>query len=91
VSDTPPLPPGPAPAGRDPYRTEAGVWCRECGSVTLWIIQTAHAAEGIVRLRRCRVCGVKFRSIEIYLSAKAGNVCEDYPAILGKRPTRARS
>jgi hypothetical protein len=65
--------------------TEAGVWCRKCGAITTWTIQSSHAAEGIVRARRCRSCRGVFRSIEIYLSAKHGDVCADYPAIAPRR------
>lgn len=67
-------------AGSD-TRTEAGVWCRHCGEITSWTIQSSHAAEGIVRLRRCRSCWTVYRTIEIYFSAKAGDVCSDYPSI----------
>jgi len=66
-------------------RTEAGVWCRHCRAVTSWTIQSSHAAEGIVRLRRCRECWTVYRTIETYLSCKAGNVCEDYPAVAPRR------
>jgi transcriptional regulator NrdR family protein len=74
----------------DPSRTEAGVWCRRCGSVNLWVIQTSHAAEGVVRARRCQDCRGEFRSIEIYLSAKSRDVANDYPRIRDKRPHGAR-
>jgi transcriptional regulator NrdR family protein len=66
-------------------RTEAGVWCRHCKNITTWTIQSTHAAEGIIRRRRCRVCRRVFRSIEIYLSGKSGNVCKDYPGIAPRR------
>ncbi len=70
----------------DEIHTEAGVWCRNCGSVNLWVIQTSHAIEGVFRLRRCRACRQVFRSIEIYFSSKHGDVGRDYPRIPGKTP-----
>lgn len=69
-----------------PYLTEAGIWCRACGNVNLWVIQTSHGEEGVVRLRRCRSCRTVFRSIEVYLSPKHGDVTRDYPHIPGKTP-----
>lgn len=74
----------------DETHSGAGVWCRNCGCVNLWVIQTSHAIEGVIRIRECRACKTKFRSIETYLSAKSGNVCEDYPRIPGKVTTRDR-
>jgi hypothetical protein len=70
----------------DEIHTEAGVWCRACGSVNLWVIQTSHAVEGVIRLRSCQKCGTAFRSIEIFLSLKSGDVRNDYPRIEGKNP-----
>lgn len=69
----------------DNIRTETGIWCRQCGEITTWTLESSHAAEGIIRRRRCRSCRRAFRSIETYLSDKSGNVCKDYPGIAKRR------
>jgi hypothetical protein len=45
-----------------------GLSCQGCGTIELKVLETSHAAEGIVRLRECRVCRSRFRTIETVLT-----------------------
>jgi hypothetical protein len=60
---------------------EQGVWCRHCRAFRCLTVQSRHAKEGILRRRRCVMCGHTFRTIEIHYSEKNGSVCDDYPAV----------
>lgn len=61
-----------------------GIQCHACGTVELRVVETSHAEEGIVRLRECRVCSCRIRTIEQILSKKPpgrGTVRTSYPDI----------
>jgi len=74
----------------DPCRTEAGVWCRGCGSLELWVVETSHAEEGVVRRRKCRRCGTGLLTIETVLGMKdRGTIRGAYPPVT-KDSARAR-
>jgi hypothetical protein len=59
----------------------ASVHCRLCGEFTSHVVQTRHAAEGILRLRRCRNCKHVYRTLEAHHSEKHGSVVADYAAV----------
>lgn len=62
-----------------------GVQCRACRAFTSSVLQSRHAAEGILRIRRCTKCKLTFRTLETYFSAKHGNLVDDYDAVTSRR------
>lgn len=53
-----PPPPADTPA------PAAGVRCPACGSRKLRAVFTRHQARGTVRVRECKACGRRFRTVE---------------------------
>jgi hypothetical protein len=61
-----------------------GMSCQSCGTLELKVLETSHAAEGIVRLRECRVCHSRIRTIETILTRPfegRGSVRGRYPPL----------
>src|ERR1019366_7541281 len=80
-----------SPVNPDPHRTEAGVWCRACGSLELWVVETSHAEEGVVRRRKCRRGGTGVLTLETILGMKdRGTIRGAFPPVSARGSTRAR-
>ncbi len=73
-----------------PGTSIVGVRCPKCGALNLRVVETSHAARGIIRLRECGSCGsVRIQTVEIVLNTKPrgrGHVRGRYPPLPREEP-----
>lgn len=62
-------PPAPPPADEEPS-SDRGIECANCGCRHFYVYRTIPVVNGILRIRECRHCGRKHRSIERVLGGE---------------------